>query len=52
MLAKLERIKAGANQNVWIDPQGYLAAVAERKQAFEAELKRQQLAGKTALAGR
>ena len=42
MLAKLERIKAGAHENVWIDPQGYRAAVAERKQAFEAELKRQE----------
>jgi metallo-beta-lactamase class B len=42
MLAKLERIKAGAKENVWIDPEGYHAAVAERKQAFEAELKRQE----------
>jgi metallo-beta-lactamase class B len=42
MLAKLERIKAGAKENVWIDPEGYRAAVAERKQAFEAELKRQE----------
>jgi metallo-beta-lactamase class B len=42
MLAKLERIKAGAKENVWIDPQGYRAAVAERRQAFEAELKRQE----------
>jgi metallo-beta-lactamase class B len=41
MLAKLERIKQGANENVWIDNPGYLAAVAEREQAFEAELKRQ-----------
>ena len=48
MLAKLDRIQAGANENVWIDPAGYQAAVAERKQAFEAELKRQELAGKTA----
>jgi metallo-beta-lactamase class B len=42
MLAKLERIKAGAKENVWIDPEGYHAAVAERKQAFETELKRQE----------
>jgi len=41
MLGKLERIKAGAKQNVWVDPQGYQAAVAEREQAFETELKRQ-----------
>jgi len=42
MLAKLDRAKAGAGQSVWIDPQGYQAAVAERQQAFEAELERQQ----------
>ena len=42
MLAKLDRIKTGATENVWIDPQGYRAAVAEREQAFEKELKRQQ----------
>jgi metallo-beta-lactamase class B len=42
MLAKLERAKAGAGQAVWIDPEGYKAAVAEREQAFAAELKRQQ----------
>jgi metallo-beta-lactamase class B len=42
MLAKLDRIKSGAQENVWIDHQGYLAAVAERKQAFETELERQQ----------
>jgi metallo-beta-lactamase class B len=41
MLAKLERIKAGEKENVWIDPQGYQAAVAEREQAFEKELERQ-----------
>lgn len=41
MLGKLERIKAGAGENVWIDPSGYQAAVAEREQAFETELKRQ-----------
>jgi len=42
MLAKLGPIKAGATYKVWIDPQGYQAAVAEREQAFEAELKRQE----------
>ena len=42
MLAKLDRIKAGAHENVWIDPAGYQAAVAEREQAFETELKRQE----------
>jgi metallo-beta-lactamase class B len=42
MLAKLDRIKAGANENVWIDPSGYQAVVAEREQAFETELKRQE----------
>jgi metallo-beta-lactamase class B len=42
MLAKLDRIKAGDNETVWIDPAGYQAAVAEREQAFAAELKRQE----------
>jgi metallo-beta-lactamase class B len=42
MLAKLDRIKSGAKENVWIDTPGYLAAVAERERAFETELKRQQ----------
>jgi hypothetical protein len=41
MLAKLERAMAGAGESVWIDPEGYKAAVEEREQAFEAELKRQ-----------
>jgi metallo-beta-lactamase class B len=45
MLAKLDRQKAGAGESVWIDPEGYQAAVAERQQAFEAELKRQQGGG-------
>jgi metallo-beta-lactamase class B len=41
MLDKLE--KAGkSGESVWIDPQGYRAAVAEREQAFEAELHKQQ----------
>ena len=42
MLAKLDRIKGGETYRVWIDPQGYQAAVAERERAFEAELKRQE----------
>jgi metallo-beta-lactamase class B len=42
MLAKLDRIRAGAKENVWIDPSGYQAAVAERERAFETELKRQE----------
>ncbi len=42
MLAKLDKLHAGATENVWVDPQGYQAAVAERKAAFEAELRRQQ----------
>jgi metallo-beta-lactamase class B len=42
MLGKLDRIKAGANENVWVDPEGYQAAVAEREQAFQTELERQE----------
>jgi metallo-beta-lactamase class B len=42
MLTKLERIRAGASSNVWIDPQGYQAKVQEREQAFEMELTREQ----------
>ncbi len=42
MLQKLDQIKAGAKENVWIDPAGYHAAVAERQNAFEAELKREE----------
>ena len=42
MLRKLERVKDGAKQNVWVDPQGYQAALSEREQAFETELKRQE----------
>ena len=44
MLAKLERAKAG-DQNVWIDPGGYRAALADREHAFETELQRQQNGG-------
>jgi len=42
MLGKLKQLQAGAVGNVWVDPQGYQVAVAERKAAFEAELKRQE----------
>jgi len=42
MLGKLARAQAGAGESVWIDPEGYKAAVAERQQAFAAELKKQQ----------
>jgi metallo-beta-lactamase class B len=42
MLEKLEKAKAGAGESVWIDPEGYKAALAERQTAFEAELKRQE----------
>jgi metallo-beta-lactamase class B len=41
MLAKLARAKAGAGESVWIDSEGYKAAVAERERAFEAELAKQ-----------
>ena len=44
MLAKLDRIKAGDNSDVWIDRQGYQDAVAEREHAFEVELGKQQSA--------
>jgi hypothetical protein len=41
MMEKLA--KAGtAGESVWIDPEGYKASVAEREQAFEAELRKQQ----------
>jgi metallo-beta-lactamase class B len=48
MLEKLERLRAGASQNVWVDPTGYQAAVAERRQAFETELLRQQMSSRPA----
>ena len=41
MLDKLERSEK-TGESVWIDPQGYRAAVAEREQAFETEFRRQQ----------
>ena len=43
MLGKLAASPA-AGRNVWIDPAGYRAAVAERKSAFLRELQQQQLA--------
>ena len=42
MLAKLERMKAGQGESVWIDPTGYRDRVAEREAAFQRELNRQQ----------
>ena len=45
MLAKLDRSKAGAGQQVWIDPEGYRATLAERQKTFEAELQRQAIGG-------
>jgi metallo-beta-lactamase class B len=45
MAAKVARAQAGAGESAWIDREGYRAAVAERQQAFEAELKRQQGGG-------
>jgi metallo-beta-lactamase class B len=45
MLAKYARIKDGA-ENPFVDPAGYKAYVADREQAFETELKRQQSGGK------
>jgi metallo-beta-lactamase class B len=43
MLAKLARMPQHGD-SVWIDPDGYRAAVAERKAAFETELHKQQQA--------
>jgi metallo-beta-lactamase class B len=40
MLAKYDRFKNG-DKNVFIDPAGYKAYIADREQAFEAELKKQ-----------
>ncbi len=44
MLTKLDRLRDGATENVWIDPTGYQAAVAEREAAFKVELLRQEQA--------
>jgi metallo-beta-lactamase class B len=52
MLAKLDRAAStrggSAGESVWIDPDGYRSAVAERQHAFETELKHQQDAARTA----
>jgi len=40
MLEKRARMREGG-ENVWVDPAGYRAEVAEREMAFEAELKRE-----------
>jgi metallo-beta-lactamase class B len=44
MLDKLSTAHSGAAvaESVWIDPEGYRTAVAEREQAFEAELGKQE----------
>jgi len=42
MLEKLDRVKASADQSVWVDPEGYRTAVADKEKAFEAELQRQE----------
>lgn len=39
---KLERLKSG-EQDVFVDPGGYKSYIADREQAFEAELNRQQV---------
>ncbi len=41
MLSKLTK-SAQVGESVWIDPAGYQATVAEREQAFEKELRKQQ----------
>jgi metallo-beta-lactamase class B len=41
LLEKYPRMKQGG-ENVWVDPAGYRAAVAEREAAFEKELQRQE----------
>jgi metallo-beta-lactamase class B len=46
MLAKLARMPQQGD-SVWIDPDGYKRAVAERKTAFEAELHNQEAAAPT-----
>jgi metallo-beta-lactamase class B len=43
MLGKLAAATKGSDgESVWVDPQGYQAAVAEREKAFEAELHKQE----------
>jgi metallo-beta-lactamase class B len=45
MLGKLEQLKAAPGTDVWIDPQGYRTAVAEKERAFRDELAKQQSGG-------
>jgi metallo-beta-lactamase class B len=45
MLGKLDDQASKPGNNVWIDPEGYRSALAEREQAFRDELKKQQGAG-------
>ncbi len=44
MLDKIASNHSGGQtpESVWIDPQGYKAAVAEREHAFETELAKQE----------
>jgi metallo-beta-lactamase class B len=42
MLDKLALQKTAPGEIIWVDPVGYQQAVAEREQAFEVELKKQQ----------
>ena len=49
MLAKYDRLKNGDN-NAFIDPAGYKAYIADREQAFEAELTKQIASGNPAIA--
>ncbi len=46
MLAKLARMSQQGD-SVWIDPNGYRSAVAERQQAFETELHKQEASAHT-----
>ncbi len=41
MLEKLDRPATADAAARWIDPQGYLATISERQQAFATELARQ-----------
>ena len=41
MLGKLEQLKSAPTSNVWVDPQGYQAAVADWERQFRDELKKQ-----------
>jgi metallo-beta-lactamase class B len=45
LLANLERANASAGQSVWINPEGYRKAVAEKEREFEAELRGQERGG-------